>query len=102
MSFLKGHAIAVVPLSVIEQGMVDKVRKRLDGAPDYTGKVKSWFDLLVVRLCKFLTSRTDASAFHGHMAYLSRVHDRSKLPGESELQFDLYNYLLGVMPSVLR
>lgn len=101
MSFMEGHAIAKVPLSVIEKGMVDRVRKRLYGVPDYTGIVKSQFDLLVVRLCKFLTSRTDASAFHGHMGYLSRVHDRSKLPGESELQFDLYNYLLGVMPAVL-
>lgn len=101
VSFVKGHAIAVVPLSVIEQGIVDKVRKRLDGNPDYAGKVKSCFDLLVVRLCKFLSSRTNAIAFHGHMTYLSRVHDRSKLPGESELQFDLYNYLSGVMPSVL-
>ena len=101
IKFADGCAVTRVPLSIIEQGMVEKVRKKLVGNPDYKGEVKGWFDLLIVRLCKFLTSRADANAFHGHMAYLSRVNDRKQLPHESELQFDLYNYLLSAMPSVL-
>lgn len=101
VAFTDGCAVARLPLSTTEQGILDAVRKKLEGSQDYRGKVKAWFDLLLVRLCKFLTSRTDASAFHGHMTYLSRVGDRRELPGESALQFDLYNYLLSAMPSVL-
>ncbi|MDY0748707.1 hypothetical protein SNE35_29685 [Paucibacter sp. R3-3] len=81
--------------------MVDDVRSKLSGAPDYVGKVKNWFDLLVVRLCKFLTSRADLGIIKDHFKYLAEVSDRAKLPPESDLQMDLFNYLKSAMGTPL-
>lgn len=99
--FQDSCAIVRLPMTVVEQEMVQKVRRQLVGASDYKGKVKAWFDLLVVRLCKFLTSRADLSAFKGHFKYLAEVKDRSRLPHESELQVDLADYLKSAMASAL-
>lgn len=98
---MDGYALVRVPLSVTEHAMVSHVLGALVGAQDYEGKVKSWFDLLVVRLCKFLRSRDDLSAIKGNFRYLSRVEDRTKLPHESELQLDLFDFLLGAFQSPL-
>lgn len=99
--FQDSCAIVQLPMTVVEQEMVDKIRRQLSGAPDYKGRVKAWFDLLVVRLCKFLTSRADLAVFKGHFKYLTEVKDRSKLPHESELQVDLANYLTSALATVL-
>lgn len=99
--FQDSCAIVRLPMTVVEQEMVDKVRHQLSGAPEYTGKVKAWFDLLVVRLCKFLTSRADQAVYKGHFKYLTEVKDRSKLPHESALQLDLADYLKSALTSVL-
>lgn len=99
--FQDSCAIVRLPMTVVEQEMVDKVLHQLSGAPDYKGKVKRWFDLLVVRLCKFLTSRADLAIFKGHFKYLTEVKDRSKLPHESELQLDLADYLKSALATVL-
>ncbi|MCS0613778.1 hypothetical protein NX783_13600 [Massilia kyonggiensis] len=98
---MDGFALAQVPLSIVEQKMVNDVRKKLVGAQDYEGKVKNWFDLLVVRLCKFLTFRVDAGTMKDHFRYLKRVDDRTKLPHESELQKDLFDFLLSTTISPL-
>lgn len=80
--------------------MIAKVMKELEGIPDYVGKVKQWFDLLLVRLCKFLISRAEVGTSQRPFAYLARVNARSELPHESELQYDLFGYLTAVMPRV--
>lgn len=99
--FQDSCAIVRLPMTVVEKEMVDKVLHQLSSAPDYKGKVKAWFDLLVVRLCKFLTSRADMAVFKGHFKYLTEVKDRSKLPHESELQVDLHDYLKSALATVL-
>ena len=99
--FMDGYALAQVPLSNIEQKMVTHVREKLVGAQDYEGKVKNWFDLLVVRLCKFLSFRADAGVMKEHFRYLKRVDDRTKLPHEFELQKDLFDFLLSTTNSPL-
>lgn len=102
VQFRNSCALVQLPLSVTEQEMVERVRDELSSAPDYKGKVKQWFDLLVVRLCKFLTSRANLSVIKGRFAYLTEVPlDRKELPHESELQFDLYDYLQSAMASPL-
>lgn len=101
VQFMDGYALVQLPLSIVEQRMVDSVREKLVGAQDYQGKVKQWFDLLIVRLCKFLRSRVDAAGLKDHFRYLKRVDDRSKLPHESELQMDLFNFLLSAVGSPL-
>jgi hypothetical protein len=93
IDFKDGYVLAQLPLSVTEQDMVSHVLKKLEGAKDYKGKVAEWFNLLVVRLCKFLCHRNDMGVVKGYFAYLKRVDDRTKLPHESELQLDLLNYL---------
>ncbi len=97
LSLREGYALARVPMSITEQNMVKHVLKKLEGAQDYTGKVKSWFDLLIVRLCKFLRSRNDMGVFKGGFVYLKRVADGGHLPHESELQLDLFDYLVGAL-----
>lgn len=99
--FQDSYAVVRLPMTVTEQEMVETVLHELSGAPDYKGKVKSWFDLLVVRLCKFLTSRADLGAIKGHFKYLAEVNDRTHLPHESELQLDLFNYLKSAMGTTL-
>ena len=99
--FQDSCAIVQLPMTVVEQEMVSKVLHKLARSPDYKGKVKAWFDLLVVRLCKFLTSRADLAVIKGHYKYLSKVKDRSKLPHESELQLDLADYLRSALATVL-
>jgi hypothetical protein len=99
--FQDSHALVQLPMTLVEQQMVEQVRLKLEGAPDYRGKVKGWFDLLVVRLCKFLTSRANLSPIKGHFGYLSEVKDRKHLPHESELQLDLFNYLQAAMTTTL-
>jgi hypothetical protein len=100
--FRDSCAIVQLPLSVIEQEMVERVRDDLSSSPDYKGKVKQWFDLLIVRLCKFLTSRANLSAIKRRFTYLAEVAlDRQELPHESELQLDLFDYLQSAMASVL-
>lgn len=102
VSFRNSCAVVQVPMSITEQEMVERVRSELAEGPDYKGKVKQWFDLLVVRLCKFLTSRADMGVIKGKFAYLAEVaSDRTELPHETELQLDLYNYLLSSMASPL-
>lgn len=101
ISFKDGYAVARLPLSFTEQSMVEQVLVKLVGVKDYEGVAKNWFTLLVVRLCKFLKSRHDLGAIKEHYLYLKRVKDRSKLPHESELQLDLYNYLLSTFNSPL-
>ena len=99
--FQDSCAIVRLPLTVIEQEMVEEVLHRLAGAPDYKGKVKGWFDLLVVRLCKFLTSRADQGIIKGNFKYLAKVDSSAKFPHESELQLDLFNYLRSAMATAL-
>jgi hypothetical protein len=99
--FQDSYAVVRLPMTVIEQEMVQKVLHELSGAPEYKGKVKNWFDLLVVRLCKFLTSRADQGVIKGHFKYLAEVKDRADLPHESELQLDLFNYLKSAMATPL-
>ena len=100
-SLREGYALARLPLSIMEQNMVSHVLEKLKGVQDYTGKVKSWFDLLVVRLCKFLRSRNDMGIVRGRFTYLKRVEDRQKLPHELELQMDLFDYLISSFESPL-
>lgn len=102
VSFRDSCAVVQVPMSITEQEMVERVLSELSGAPDYKGQVKQWFDLLVVRLCKFLTSRANMGVIKGSFAYLAEVAPgRAELPHESELQLDLYNYLVSAMASPL-
>lgn len=91
--FRDGFALARVPITMTEQAMVERARKKLNGAKDYEGVVRDWFDLLVVRLCKFLCHRNDTGVVKDHFMYLKRVDDRTKLPHESKLQMDLLDYL---------
>lgn len=95
LDFRDGYAVTRLPLSITEQQMVSHVVKQLEHAKGYEGKVKRWFDLLVVRLCKFLCLRNDMGVFKGRYVYLKRAEDRTKLPHESELQLDLLDYLRG-------
>lgn len=101
VSFQDSCALVRLPLTVIEQEMVENVLHKLASAPDYKGKVKSWFNLLVIRLCKFLTSRADQGVLKEHFKYLAEVKNRASLPHESELQLDLFNYLRSAMATVL-
>ena len=100
IGFREGCALARIPLSIIEKEMVDHVLAKLQGAQDYKGIVKGWFDLLVVRLCKFLCLRNDIGVVKGRYAYLQRTNDRSVLPQEFELQLDLLDFLRGSLDGV--
>ncbi len=91
--FRDGFALTRVPMTITEQAMVERARNKLKGAKDYEGIVRDWFDLLVVRLCKFLCHRNDTGVVKDHFIYLKRVHDRTKLPHESKLQLDLLDFL---------
>lgn len=101
VEFGDGFALTRLPLSLIEQKMVDHVLDKLEGATDYRGKVKSWFSLLVVRLCKFLCLRNDMGVVKGRYVYLRRVQDRSTLPQEIDLQLDLFDFLRGAFDGPL-
>ncbi len=93
--------MARIPFSTTEEDMVNRVRSKLQGASDYNGKVASYFDLLIVRLCKFLCHRNDMGVVKGSFAYLKYIDDRGALPHESELQLDLLDFLRSCCQNVL-
>ena len=94
LAFEEGHALVRLPLSLTEQRLVEGVISKLEHNRDYRETtVKAAVDLLVVRLCKFLTSRIDASPTKGFYRYLAKPEKGHSLPHETELQFDLRDYL---------
>lgn len=94
VGFTKSAAVMRVPLSLTERQMVDHVLSKLVGCADYSlPDVKAWFDLLVVRLCRFLATRMNASSVNGAFSYLNRPKDGEELPTEWRLQQDLYDFL---------
>ncbi|MCK2121155.1 hypothetical protein [Pseudomonas sp. PNPG3] len=94
LTFENGCAVVKLPLSLTEQRLVEGVIAKLEHNPDYREPtVKAAVDLLVVRLCKFLTSRIDASPTKGFYEYLAKPKKGNSLPHEYQLQFDLRDFL---------
>lgn len=73
-------------LSEIEKQIFNAIRLQLAGARDYVGIVSASFDLLVIRLVKFLGLRMDMT--RGRASYLA-AYEKGAAPVEAKLQDDL-------------
>ncbi|ALG75319.1 hypothetical protein VY88_24925 [Azospirillum thiophilum] len=96
LAFLADRVLIEVDLDDVERELYVKVTSKLTLARDYAGEVRVRFNRLLLLLIKFLRSRMDLSSSHGKLAYLDACAPGEE-PNEFELQFDLFNFLFGIL-----
>ncbi len=71
--------------------LVRQLKSGLAGCPDYVGRVRQCFDLLIWELVTFLAARHDMQ-LTGDLAYL-KPFTTGKAPHEAKLQMDYFDWL---------
>jgi hypothetical protein len=94
LRFVDDRAVMDCPLTVVEQRILQRLIDRISTHPDYLDRqVQEHFNLLLVRLVKFLSARMNLSPVNDAFRYLVAPTQGKPLPTEFELQKDMFDFL---------